>query len=479
MPARRPSTNDGTWLDQTDLVFVDPIGTGYSRPAKPEYAAEFYQSRGDAESVAEFIRVYRTRYDAFDAPLYIAGESYGVTRRALVADALERRGTSLGGVIMIGLALPLGDMPNAMRTALGLPTFTAAAFANRKLAPDLQSDLRATLTAAENWASTDYAAALARGDALSAQEREAVATQLARFTGLPLARIDRATLRVQMAEYTNTLLEKENRVVGRYDSRLVGPRDTTQQFYDPTRDPSLKDILDPVAVLRYLRTEIGYRSDLLYQGPFGGGYPPPTAPRGDWMSTRWNRTQVVDPLALRTAMTTNPRFNVFIACGYYDMVCDYYGNEYAATHLPAALTGRVTARSYGGGHAIYTDDVARLQLKRDITAFIAGRGAAQQQPGTELTLRRATAAPGRRRCLEHRGARRDSRRARRGQDVQPAGADHLRERRGHRGPGGWPGGARLDRPGAADDRRRCRESRWLSVFPPLARNEKCRWRRWW
>lgn len=357
----------------TDLVFVDPIGTGYSRPAKPEYATEFYQSRGDAESVAEFIRVYRTRYDAFDAPLFIAGESYGVTRCALVADALERRGTSLSGVIMIGLALPIGEMPDAVRTANGLPTFTAAAFANRKLAPDLQSDLRTTLTAAERWASTTYAAALARRDNLSARERESIAVLLARFTGLPVSRIDRASLLVGMESYTTALLASDNKVVGRYDSRLAGERDTTQQFYDPTKDPSLKDILDGVAVIRYLRNELGYRSDLFYQGPFGGGYPPPATPRGDWMSTRWNRTVPPNPLALQTAMLTNPRLSVFIACGYFDLVCDYYGNEYAAAHLSAGLAGRVVARGYGGGHAIYTDDTARLQLKRDVSAFIGER----------------------------------------------------------------------------------------------------------
>ena len=106
----RPIDNQGTWLDFSDLVFVDPIGTGYSRPVKAEYGPEFYQTRGDAESVAEFIRVYRNRFDANDAPLVLAGESYGVTRAAAVADVLERRGTRVSGTILIGLALPLGSL---------------------------------------------------------------------------------------------------------------------------------------------------------------------------------------------------------------------------------------------------------------------------------------------------------------------------------------------------------------------------------
>ncbi len=125
--------NPGTWLETTDLVFVDPIGTGYSRPTRAEYGAEFYQTRGDAESVAEFIRVYRTRFDAFDAPLFLAGESYGVTRAAGVAAALETRGTEVRGVILLGLALPLGSMSPAMRTALGLPSLAVAAFTNGSL----------------------------------------------------------------------------------------------------------------------------------------------------------------------------------------------------------------------------------------------------------------------------------------------------------------------------------------------------------
>jgi carboxypeptidase C (cathepsin A) len=369
--------NDGTWLDRTDLVFVDPIGTGYSRPARAGYAGEFYQSPGDAESVAEFIRVYRTRYNAFDAPLFIAGESYGVTRCALVAEALERRGTTLSGVILMGLALPVGEVPGPMRAALGLPTFTAAAFVNHRLASDLQSDLGRALAASERWATTRYAAALARRDSLTSSERDAIVAELARFSGLPAGAIDRTSLRITMEQFSVALLADEKRVVGRYDSRLTGPRATTGGPYDPTRDPGLKDILDGVSVIRYLRNEIGYRSDLFYQGPFGGGYPPPTTFRGDWMSVRWDREAQPDPQALHKAMAMNPRLDVFIACGHFDLVCAYSANEYAAAHLPADIAGRVTAHSYGGGHAIYTDDAARLQLKHDVAVFIAERVSTQ------------------------------------------------------------------------------------------------------
>jgi carboxypeptidase C (cathepsin A) len=379
--------NEGTWLDQANLVFVDPVGTGYSRPAKPEYGPEFYQTHGDAESVAEFIRVYRNRFEAWDAPLFLAGESYGVTRAAGVADVLQRRGISVDGVVLMGSALPLGQLTSELRTALALPTYTAAAFVNKKLAPELQNDLLATLRQAEVWAQTEYAPALARRDTLSDAEREKVLTQLARFTGLNLSRLDAKTLTVGLPQFTQQLLADRNQVLGRYDSRLVGPPDPAEQQYDPTKDPSLLDIINDVGVVRYFRNELQFKSDLQYQGPFGGGYPPATTFRGDWMSVRWNRgptenasggaarqgaagTGTPPEQPLQSAMKLNPKLQVLVACGYYDLVCSYYGNAYLASHLDVDAARNVTARSYGGGHALYTDDSVRLELKRDVVKLI-------------------------------------------------------------------------------------------------------------
>lgn len=396
-----PADNEETWLDFSDLVFVDPIGTGYSRPTKAEYGPEFYQTRGDAESVAEFVRVYRNRFEAWDAPLLLAGESYGVTRAAGVADVLQRRRITVAGTVLIGLALPLGRLPDEMRTALMVPTYAAAAFANRKLGQDLQSDLEATLRQAEQWAESEYAPALKQGDALGDAQRDQILAGLSRFTGLKVGAFDRKTLSIGMAQFAEQLLRDENKVVGRYDTRMVGPLDTTQELYDPTKDPSLRNIIDDVAAVRYLRNEIGFKSDLLYQGPFGGGYPPPTAFRGDWMSVRWNRgpsgermggpgagpgrtgsaapgtggrsgvqgpTEDAEPL--RRAMTATPGLQVFVACGYYDLVCSYTGNAYLARQLEPDLARRVVVKGYPGGHAIYTDETARRAMKADVARFM-------------------------------------------------------------------------------------------------------------
>ena len=378
--------NQETWLTVSDLVFVDPVGTGYSRPTKPEYGAEFYQNQGDAESVAEFIRVCRLRLDAFESPVYLMGESFGVTRASLVAEALTRRRTKVAGVILLSGGFPLeGDVPAPMRNALSLPMWTAAAHVNKKLEPDLQrGTIDDAIRASMAYAEGDYASALAKIDALSPAERDAVVARLARFTGLPASQINPKTLRVTTEQVSNTLLGNDL-MVGRYDSRLTGPRDTSGGPYDPTTDPSLKDILDAASVLRYLREELGYKSDLFYQGPFGGGYPPPTAFRGDWMSVRWNRATPAaagrggsatpaPPAGLAAALAADPDLRVFHACGYFDMAIACHASDYAARRVAPALATRVSSRVYAGGHATYTDDAARRQLREDVVRFIQGGG---------------------------------------------------------------------------------------------------------
>jgi hypothetical protein len=170
------------------------------------------------------------------------------------------------------------------------------------------------------------------------------------------------------------LLRREGKVVGLYDVRKTAPLDTTPGPYDPRKDPSLTRLLDPVAVLRYMRAELGYANDLNYQGPWGGGYPPPKQFRGDWMSVRWDwkadSLSPKVPLPLQHAMTANPSLRVLVACGSFDLICDYYANEWKIAHMPDALRRRVMVKAYPGGHALYTDDAARLALKGDVEQLI-------------------------------------------------------------------------------------------------------------
>jgi len=373
--------NPGTWLDLTDLVFIDPVGTGYSRPTRPEHGKAFYQTRGDAETVAEFIRVYRNRFAAWDAPIFLAGESFGATRAAGTAAILQERGITVHGVVLMGANLPLGRLSAEQQIALMLPTYTAAAFANKKLVPELQRDLPSTLRQAEAWSRNEYATLLARRASLNDAERQETIAQLSRFTGFDSHRIDVKTLSIGMEQFSRQLLADRKQVVGHYDSRLVGPSDPTERIYDPTKDPSLKNLISPVGVVRYFRKELQYTSDLLYQGPFGGGYPAPTSFRGDWMSVKWDfqRAEGTLPVQpLQSAMAANPKLKVLIASGYYDLASSYFANEYLANHLEPKVARNVIARSYGGGHAIYTDKDAQLELKRDVAKFIQGVVAASR-----------------------------------------------------------------------------------------------------
>jgi carboxypeptidase C (cathepsin A) len=218
--------NQETWFDFTDLVFVDPIGTGYSRPTKPEYASEFFNTVGDAESVAELIREYRTQFDAFDAPLFLAGESYGVTRAQWVAEALERRRTPVAGVVLISGGISLGqDVPRMMSSALVVPRYAATAYYHKRLPADLQSGtLQDALRKATEWARNSYAPALARRDSLTPEQREAIITQLVRFSGVKPNLVDPKTLMIPGSDFTDRLLEDQGLDLGRYDSRMTARR---------------------------------------------------------------------------------------------------------------------------------------------------------------------------------------------------------------------------------------------------------------
>ena len=201
--------------------------------------------------------------------------------------------------------------------------------------------------------------------------------------------LDARTLTINSQRFSRELLAKEGKLLGLYDIRrtAVAPRDSTPRQYDPTTDPSLVPQLlhmngTSALLTRYIRDELEFRSDLLYQGPFGGAYPPPTSPRGDWMSVRWERGAVVAGTAsvatppagqtppLRRAMDANRDLRILSMCGRYDTICSYYENVWTAAHLDSALAPRVTVRTYDGGHEAYLSKVPRREMQRDVTAFV-------------------------------------------------------------------------------------------------------------
>ena len=369
-PPYRLIDNEATWLDQTDLVFVDPVGTGYSRPSKADQGSRFWGVQGDIQSVGEFIRLYVTRYGRWTSPLFMVGESYGTTRAAGLAGHLIDRGIAFNGILLVSSILNFQTarftVGNDLPYVLFLPTYTATAFHHKKLAPDLQRDLAATLKEAEAWASGEYTTALARGSALTGPARVAIADKLARYTGLSRDYVERANLRIEIQRFCKELLRAEGRTVGRLDSRFVGV-DRSGVADEPDFDPSLAAIRPPytAALNDLVRRTLGFQSDVPYH-ILGGGIG-----TWDWGSAGSGFTDTGD--ALRDAFAKNPHMRVFVGSGYFDLATPYFATEYTLDHLglPGDLAARITRRYYRAGHMMYIDVNELAGLRKDVAAFIA------------------------------------------------------------------------------------------------------------
>ncbi len=376
-PPFRLIDNDQTWLDRTDLVFIDPVGTGYSRATKPELTKKFHGLQGDIQSVGEFIRMYLTRADRWGSPLFLVGESYGTTRAAGLAGRLvERSGIAFNGIVLVSTVLNFQtlqfDPGNDIPYALYLPTYTATAWYHKKLEPELQRDLKSALDAAEKWAATDYTLALAKGGSLSGDERKASVAALARFTGLDPNYVDLANLRVEPTQFRKELLRKDRASVGRLDSRYVGS-DASGVGERPDFDPSMAAIRPPYTstINQYLRDSLGYKTDVPYfiLGEGLAGW--------DWgLGARQGYPETAT--ALRDAMAQSPSMKVFVASGYFDLATPYAATEYTFAHmdLPPALRENVQFEEYEAGHMMYVHPASLSKLKREVADFI-GRSTAR------------------------------------------------------------------------------------------------------
>ena len=362
--------NEATWLDQTDLVFIDPVGTGYSRAINKDVGKKYWGLRGDIESVGEFIRLYLGKYERWSSPLFMVGESYGTTRAAGLSGYLVEHGIAFNGVMLISSVLnfqTLSAAPgNDLPYILFLPTFTDTAWFHKKLSPDLQADFAKTRGEVEQWAATGYADALAKGDALSADERNAVIDKLSRYTGLSKAYVDQANLRIDEPHFTKELLRDQKLVVGRLDSRFTGI-DLTGSAATAEFDPSLTAIRPPytAAFNQYVRTELGYKSDLEYYILGGGfqGWDFGTGQRGGYPDTAE---------ALREAFAKNPYMKLFVGNGYFDLATPYFATQYTLNHMgfDATQHARITLGYYPAGHMMYIRDESLGNLKKDISTFI-------------------------------------------------------------------------------------------------------------
>ncbi|MFL6256786.1 MAG: S10 family peptidase [Pyrinomonadaceae bacterium] len=366
--------NEQTWLDFTDLVFIDPVGTGYSRAAKPELASRYFGLQGDIQSIGEFIRLYLVRNSRWTSPLFLVGESYGTTRASGLSGYLIERGIAFNGVMLISTVMNFQTnrfaRGNDLPYVLFLPTYAAIAWYHKRLPPDVQgTDLRRFLEEVERWAATDYTVALAKGDRLTPSERQEVIDRLNRYTGLDKRFIDNSDLRIEIQRFDKELLRDQKRTVGRLDGRFKGI-DASAASETPDFDPSMAAIRPPytAAFNQYVRAELGFRSDLEYY-ILGGGV-------GRWDFGADNSYADTSE-ALRSAFAKNPYMKLFVASGYYDLATPYFAAQYTLQHmgLDPALRPNVTTTFYEAGHMMYIDQTSLAQLKRDAAAFVQNASA--------------------------------------------------------------------------------------------------------
>ncbi len=369
-PPYRLEDNAHTPLDKTDLVLVDAIGTGYSRPANPQKAKKFWGLKGDIEAFGEFIRMYISRYDRWSSPLYLFGESYGTTRSAGVAGYLEDRGIAFNGIVLLSTVLNFATldfgMTNDVPYPLYVPTYMMIAAYHHKLAPELTQDLAKTRAEVEHWASTDYTYALEKGDTLTPQERQTIINQLARYTGLKPEIIDQANLRIDVRTFTHNLLADQKLRVGRLDGRYSGPDPQgflETRFFDPTSANTAPPFT--AVVNDYIRRELGYKTDMPYNTSAG------VLPGFNWEYPNGEGSpETATPL--RSAMVKDKWLKVLVLEGYYDLATPYFAADYTMQHmnLPAEYQKNISYATYDSGHMVYLRPQGLEKMKKDFADFI-------------------------------------------------------------------------------------------------------------
>ncbi len=361
--------NEFSLLDLTDLVFIDPISTGYSRAVPGEDPKQFHGVEEDIKSVGEFIRIYTTRNNRWDSPKFLAGESYGTTRAAGLADYLhDKYSLYLNGIIFVSTVLnfqTLDTSPgNDLPYILFLPTYTASAWYHKKLDPELQKDLKKTLKEVENFAIYDYAQALLLGDLLPTNKRNEIIAKLARYTSLSPSLIDRADLRVCQSRFSKELLRNEKKIIGRFDSRFIGV-DVDPCGESSNTDPSADAIFGAftAAFNAYIRTDLKWEKDDEYK-ILANVFP-------------WNFGCSINKYLnvadnLRDVMAKNPTLQIYVASGYYDLATPYFATDYTFHHLglDPSLRSHLKMGYYDAGHMMYIHQPSLEQFKAEAARFI-------------------------------------------------------------------------------------------------------------
>ena len=360
--------NEYTWLDKTDLVFIDPVATGYSRAASGENPKQFHGFVEDVQSVGSFIRSFLSKYERWGSPKYLAGESYGTTRAAGLAKFLtDNYRIYINGILLISPVLNFGTndyyVGNDLPRALYVPSYTAAAWYHKKLAPALQADLQKALKESEAFALNEYAPALLKGGWLSEAEKNSMAEKLSYYTGLEKDLLLRANLRLEENRFYKELRRKDGLTIGRLDSRFTGRNlDEAGEFVE--FDPSFTNIDGPFTSTMndYFQRELKFKEEQPYN-IFGSVHP-------------WNYSNVQNKFlnvaeSLRDAMTKNTNLKVYVGSGYYDFATPYFTAKYDVEHmfLKPELRKNLRHYFYESGHMYYIHKPSMIQFKKDVDAF--------------------------------------------------------------------------------------------------------------
>lgn len=368
-PPFQLTDNQFSIFDETDLVFIDPMSTGFSRPVEGEKSKEWHTFTKDIQSVGDFIRLYTTRYNRWLSPKFLAGESYGTTRAAGLSGYLQdRHGMTLNGLMLISAVLDFTtidfNLNNDLPYILFLPAYTATAWYHGKLG--FKAPLKTILKEAEEFAKGEYAAALLKGASLTPEERENIVEKLSRYTGISQEFIRRSNLRIQDRHFFKELLRERGKTVGRLDSRFTGI-DRIGVTESPEFDPLFAQVNGPytAAFNEYIRSELKFETDLPYE----------ILSEKVWMNWSYSyfQNQYVNVAeTLRAAMTFNKYLKVFVANGYYDLGTPYFATEYTFDHLglDESLRKNISMGYYDAGHMMYVHLPSLKAMKKDLAKFI-------------------------------------------------------------------------------------------------------------
>ena len=388
-PPYRLVPNPDSILKATDLVFIDAVGTGYSRIVGVGKPQMFYGIDGDARAFTQFIERYIQQNDRFESPKFLLGESYGTTRSAVLAQDLVGKGVYLDGVILCSTVLDFATLNNTpgndLPYELYLPSYAAVAWYHHRLDPEPQ-DLATFVQRVERFAGGPYAHALFEGAALPTARRQQLAAQLARYTGLPASLWLRADLRIPLSVFQRSVLG--NRAsTGRFDARFSTPQ---LQPLEPEQGDSAAGAATTAiwgalsaSFDAYLQHDLGYHSDRLYVQSSASAfrawdwnhYQPPLSAldEGVGSSTSLARVRNVAP-ALARAMSNDPAMQLMLNNGWFDMATPFFATNYTIAHmgLPAGLQGNIHEYYYPVGHMLYLNPAVLPQLAHNIDAFITG-----------------------------------------------------------------------------------------------------------